>query len=185
MPPQTRTAGVLKAPPRRPDVLKDPARLRRGLDEMLSREKELVHRGPGDDAGVWLTKLAELDAQEERLLDLYLEGKLEADRYERRAAQIRESRRTVQDELARVEGAAARLERLEGDGDALLERYSRLVPERLDALEPGERNRVYRMLDLSVLARKDGGLELSWTLGADPCGDNEPPPPGSCRTRGR
>ena len=124
---------------------------RRGL-EMLRREKELVHRDPGDDVGVWLSKLAELDAQEERLLDLYLEAKLEADRYERRAAQIREARRTVQDELARVEARAARVERLERNRDALLERYSRLVPERLDALEPSERNRVYRMFDLSVLA---------------------------------
>ena len=118
-------------------------------------------------------------------MDLYLEGKLEADRYERRAAQIKESRRTVKDELARVEGEAARVERLERDRDVLLERYARVVPERLDVLGPSERNRVYRMLDLSVLAQEDGGLELRWTLGADPCGDSEPPPPGSCRTRGR
>jgi hypothetical protein len=42
------------------------------------------------------------------------------------------------------------VERLEREKEALLEQYSRMVPEHLDALEPSERNRVYRMLDLSV-----------------------------------
>ena len=77
------------------------------------------------------------------------------------------------------------MERLEREKEAPLEQYSRMVPEHLDALEPSERNRVYWMLDLSVLAQGDGDLELSWALGVGPCGDNEPPPPGGCRTRGR
>ena len=77
------------------------------------------------------------------------------------------------------------MERLEREKEAPLEQYSRMVPEHLDALEPSERNRVYWMLDLSVLAQGDGDLELSWALGVGPCRDNEPPPPGGCRTRGR
>jgi hypothetical protein len=35
---------------------------------------------------------------------------------------------------------------------------------------------MYKMLNLTVLANENGSLELKWTLGADPCGDNEPPP---------
>ena len=53
------------------------------------------------------------------------------------------------------------MERLEREKEAPLEQYSRMVPEHLDALEPSERNRVYWMLDLSVLAQGDGDLELS------------------------
>jgi hypothetical protein len=47
---------------------------------MLHRERALASRGPDVEEEVWLKKLSELEAQEERLLDLYLEGKLETDR---------------------------------------------------------------------------------------------------------
>ncbi len=68
------------------------------------------------------------------------------------------------------------VEQLERDKEALLNHYARIVPEQLDTLEPEERNRVYKMLDLTVLAHENGNLELTWALGADPCRDNEPPP---------
>ena len=107
------------------------------------------------------------------------------DRYERRLAQIRHSRQNVQDELARQKVKDDHVVRLERDREALLNHYAQIVPEQLDALEPEERNRVYKMLDLTVLAQENGDLELKWALGADPCRDNEPPPPDNCRTRGR
>jgi hypothetical protein len=56
----------------------------------------------------------------------------------------------------------------------VLNHYSRIVPERLDALEPDERNCVYKLLGLKVLARENGDFEVKWTLGGAPCGDNEP-----------
>jgi hypothetical protein len=143
---------------------------------MVKQEKALIYRGPGEDGRTWLKKLAELEIQEERLLDLYLENKLEMGRYERHLAQIKQSRKTVEDELARVEGRAAHVERLERDRDALLNYHSRIVPGHLDALEPDERNRVYKMLDLTVLAHENGSLELKWALGADLCRDNGPLP---------
>jgi hypothetical protein len=157
-------------------ILKDPTRLERGLDEMLEQEKALSSRGAGEDEETWLNKLAELEAQEERLLDLYLENKLDVDRYGLRVAQIKQSRKTIEDELAHLKDRAAHLEQLERDRDALLNHYSRIVTERLDALEPEERNRVYKMMDLTVLAYDNGDLEVKWALGADPCRDNEPLP---------
>jgi hypothetical protein len=167
------------------DVLKEPARLERGLAQMLEQEKALTATGPGEDGTTWLRKLTELETQEERLLDLYLENRLNMDRYERRLAQIRLTRKTAEDELARIKAKADHVEQLERDREALLNHYARIVPEQLDTLEPEERNRVYKMLDLTVLAHENGNLELTWALGADPCRDNEPPPPGSCRTRDR
>src|SRR5215203_2552392 len=110
---------------------------------MVKQEKALIYRGPGEDGRTWLKKLAELEVQEERLLDLYLENKLEMDRYERHLAQIYQSR---------------------------------IVPGHLDALEPDERNRVYKMLDLTLLAHENGSLELKWALSADLCRDNGPLP---------
>jgi site-specific DNA recombinase len=166
-------------------VLKDPARLELGLNRMIEQEKALVSRGPEDDSEAWLKKLAELEVQEERLLDLYLEGKLEMDGYEKRHAQINQSRSAVEKELERIKSRVARVDQLERDRDAVLNNYCRIVPEQLDALEPKERNRIYKMLDLTVLAHKNGSLELKWALGPDPCGDNEPLPPGNYRTRDR
>jgi hypothetical protein len=166
-------------------VLRDPERLRSGLDEMLNREKALSSRAPGEDEEQWIKKLSELEVQEERLLDLYLEGKLESDRYESRVTQLKRSRTTVQEELEHSRNRTARMERLEQDRDALLNYYSRIAVEHLDKLEPEERNRVYKMLGLKVLAREDGNLEATWVLGGSPCRDIEPLPPGSYRIRGR
>ena len=77
------------------------------------------------------------------------------------------------------------VERLEQDRDALLGHYSQIAVEHLDKLDPEERNRVYKMLDLKVLAQENGNLEVKWALGGDPCRDNEPLLPGSYRTPGR
>lgn len=74
-------------------ILKDPVRLERGLNEMLVQEKALTVRGSDEEEEVWIKKLAELETQEERLLDLYLENKLGVDRYEARAAQIKQARK--------------------------------------------------------------------------------------------
>jgi hypothetical protein len=152
---------------------------------MLKQEEALAPRRPDGDEEGWLKKLSELDAQEERLLDLYLEGKLEVDRYESRISQIKQSRRTIEDELESINNRAIHIERLKHDRDALLSHYSQIVPECLDALDPHERNRVYKMLGLRVLAYEDGKLEAKWTLGGDPCRDNATPLPDSCRTQGR
>ncbi len=53
---------------------------------------------------------------------------------------------------------------------------ARLPFEHLDNLEPEERNQVYMMLDLRVLAHEDGNLAVKWTLGGNLCRDDEPLP---------
>ena len=130
-------------------------------------------------------KLSDLEVQEERLLDLYLEEKLESDRYESRVSQLKRSRKTAVEELEHIRNRTSSLERLEQDRDALLSHYSQIAVEHLDNLEPKKRDRVYKTLDLKVLAHEDGNLEVRWTIGADLCRDNEPLPPGSSRTLGR
>ena len=55
-------------------------------------------------------------------------------------------------------------------------RHGQIAVEHLDNLEPEERNRVYKMLDLKLLAHEDANLEVKWTLGGNRCRDNEPLP---------
>src|ERR671912_94588 len=55
-------------------------------------------------------------------------------------------------------------------------RHGQIAVEHLDNLEPEERNRVYKMLDLKLLALEDGNLADKWTLGGNLCRDKEPLP---------
>jgi site-specific DNA recombinase len=166
-------------------VLKDPQRLRRGLDEMLDRERLSASRGPYEEEEVWIKKLSELEVQEERLLDLYLDGKLETGRYGARVSQFKQTRKTIEEELGRIRDRASHISRLEQDRDALLNHYSQITIDHLDKLEPEERNRVYKMLDLTALVHANSDLEIKWALGGDLCRDNVTLLPGSYRTGGR
>ena len=55
-------------------------------------------------------------------------------------------------------------------------RHGQIAVEHLDNLEPEERNRVYKMRDLKLLAHEDGNLAVKWTLSENLCRDNEPLP---------
>jgi hypothetical protein len=77
-------------------------------------------------------------------------------------------------ECPKSAGAGRYKEDSERSKAALLNHYARIVPERLDTLEPEEHNRVYKMQGLTVLAHGDGSLEAKWALGVGPCRDNEP-----------
>src|SRR5919112_1258810 len=54
--------------------------------------------------------------------------------------------------------------------------HGQIAVEHLDNLEPEERNRVYKMRDLKLLAHEDGNLAVRWTLGENLCRDKEPLP---------
>jgi hypothetical protein len=53
------------------------------------------------------------------------------------------------------------LAQLECNGDSLLESYADLVPEAIDALEPKERRRAYKMIGLEARLASDGSFEVS------------------------
>ena len=118
-------------------------------------------------------------------------GLMTLDELENRLKQIEETRETARAELAILEEGRQRLEELERDGEALMERYAGAVPEALENLLPEERHRVYRMLRLRVLAYLDFRLEVNGVLGSaqevclfeplsrPPPSQSWPPPAGS------
>ena len=55
-----------------------------------------------------------------------------------------------------------RLENLERSKDALVSYYASLVPKGLDELSSKERNRIYKMMRLSIFADRDGSLTADW-----------------------
>jgi hypothetical protein len=83
-----------------------------------------------------------------------------------------ESRRTAEQELEAIKGRQVRIEQLERDKDALLQQYSDVVPEALDALTAEERHHAYTMLQLDVLIHPDQGLEVSGAFAEGPLFSN-------------
>jgi hypothetical protein len=62
-----------------------------------------------------------------------------------------------------------RLQALECDRDALLRNYAEMMPEALDALQPEERHRIFKMLRLRVVAFPDGALAVLREEGQPDC----------------
>jgi site-specific DNA recombinase len=148
-------------------LLKDPRRLRAGLDEMIERERAGMRGDPGREAASWSQKLSEVEQERRGYLRLAAKGHLTDEDLERELAELEETRATAEEELRIVRGRKEALEELERDRDALLESYARMVPEALDSLSPEERRQVYAMLRLNVEVYADGRMEARGILSED------------------
>jgi DNA repair exonuclease SbcCD ATPase subunit len=82
------------------------------------------------------------------------------DELRERLGELEDTRKLARAELEAVAARRARVEDLERDRDVLLEEMAAAVPEALDGLSGEEKNRVYRMLRLSV-APSPYGYEVS------------------------
>ena len=144
------------------EILKDPERLRAGLDEMIERERGGGGRGdPAAEARTWTDKLAEVGRKRDGYLDLAADGIVGRDELRTKLAALEETRETAERELDALRRRTERLERLERDRDGLIETYASLVPGAIDALGSEGRHRVYKMMGLKALLGADGALELS------------------------
>jgi site-specific DNA recombinase len=129
-------------------LLKDPERLRRGLDEMIEQER----RG---------------------YIRLAAKGHMTDEELDEALAELGETRVTAEAELEAIRGRKEILENLERDREALLESYAEMTPEALDALTPEERRQVYGMLRLRVEVAADGTMEAQGILSENLCVYNE------------
>jgi hypothetical protein len=82
-----------------------------------------------------------------------------------RLEQLDETRKTAHKELEALKSRRETVEALERDRDTLLESYTGLVPEKLDALSPEKRHRIYKRLRLKAVASPGGVLEMVGVLG--------------------
>ncbi|HWS80272.1 MAG TPA: recombinase zinc beta ribbon domain-containing protein, partial [Rubrobacter sp.] len=145
-------------------LLKDPERLRAGLDEMIEQERAGTRGNPDQEAASWLEKLAEVEQERRSYLRFAAKGHMTDDELDEALADLEETRTTAEEELAAIRGRKEIIEELERDRDALLESYAQLTPEALDALTPEERRQVYGMLRLRVEVAADGTMEAQGIL---------------------
>ena len=153
-------------------LLKDPERLRTGLDELIERKRNELEGDPSQESKVWAQKLTEVNRKRERFQDMAAEGLITFDELRGKIAVLEETRETARRKLRELEVRRERLAELERNRESLMQRYAGMVPDALDTLSPDERHRVYKLLKLRVNLEADGTLEVSGTLGDI---RNEPP----------
>jgi site-specific DNA recombinase len=145
-------------------LLKDPERLRAGLDEMIEAERAAMCGDPEAEALAWLGRLSVLDRKRSRYQDMAAEGHITFDELGAKLRGLDAERATAERELGALKVRRSRLEDLERDKDTLLEEYASMVPEELDELTGEERHQVYRMLRLQVYVYPDGDLDVRGVL---------------------
>ncbi|MDQ3999527.1 MAG: recombinase family protein [Actinomycetota bacterium] len=148
-------------------ILKDPEKLEADLERMIEQERNGLRSGSGEEAEIWTKRLKECATQREKRLEQHVEGLITLDELKEKLNAIEESRKVAERELSRFKDLRAEISNLEKDKEALIESYANLVPEALDSLTPDERQQVYRMLRLRVMAHPDGTLEASGVPASD------------------
>src|SRR5215217_6101822 len=145
-------------------LLKDPERLRTGLDEMIEAERFGMRGDPETEALTWLSRITALDSKRSRYQDMAAEGHITFDELGAKLQALEADRATAERELEDLNLRRSRLEDLERDKETLLKEYARMVPEELDELTGEERHQVYRMLLLQVRVSPNGDLDVRGML---------------------
>jgi DNA repair exonuclease SbcCD ATPase subunit len=96
-----------------------------------------------------------------RYQEMAAEGLIDFKELRTRLSALEGTRKAAEQELRAFQRRTEHLARLERDRDSLLESYADLVPEAIDALEPEERRRAYRIIGLEVRLAPGGSLEIS------------------------
>jgi len=145
-------------------LLKDPEKLRDGLDTLITEERNRLSSDPDKQAKTWLEKLAEADRMRSGYQDLAAKGLMAYEELGEKLQALEETRNIAHKELESLKHHQEKVEQLERDRDTLLESYAGLVPASLDSLTPEERYHVYKMLRLKAVTNLDGGVEINGAL---------------------
>jgi hypothetical protein len=137
-------------------LLKDPERVRAGMERLIEQERAAACGDPEREARVWAEKLEECARLRSGYQDQQAAGHMTIEELGAKLKGLDETRRIAERELAAFEDSLRRAEELEADRDALLESYASMVPDALDELSGAERNTVYRMLRLEVKPTPEG-----------------------------
>ena len=154
-------------------LLKDPERLRAGLERLIEQERAAMRGDPEQEVKAWLEKLSEVDQERRGYIRLAAKRHITDEELADELAALDETRATAEREVEALQSRRKVIEELERDRDALLESYARMVPEALDQLKADERHHVYKMLRLRVLVHQDHSLEVSGVFGDSFVSENQ------------
>jgi site-specific DNA recombinase len=142
-------------------LLRDPERIRAGLDRLIEEERTNAGRDPERNAEYWSRKITEAEAERRGYHRLAVKGHMTDEELAAVLSELDEVWETAKRELEAARARGEALKRLEHDRDALMESYAGMVRERLENLAPEERHRIYKLLRLGVRFRPDWPLEIT------------------------
>src|SRR5215217_5978978 len=138
-------------------LLKDPERIRLGMDRLINEERETASRGdPHSTAKAWADKAAECARLRAAYQDQQAAGLMTLKELGSKLSELDEMRHHAERELSALQDHQERVEQLEEDRDALIKEMAETAPDGLDSLAGEERNKVYRMLRLEVTPTPEG-----------------------------
>jgi hypothetical protein len=88
-------------------LLKNPERVRRGLDEMIEQERAGMRGNPDKEAASWLERLSEVEQERRGYLRFAAKGHMTDKELDEALAELEETRMTAVEELAAI-GAGRR-----------------------------------------------------------------------------
>jgi hypothetical protein len=142
------------------DLLRQPERIKAGLDRLIEEERTGAQRDPEQEAEFWSKKIAEVEVERRGYQRLAVKGHMTDEELAAELAELDETRETAERELEAARARSETLERLQHDRNTMLESYARMAKEALETLTPEERHRIYKLLRLNVYARSDWPLEI-------------------------
>jgi site-specific DNA recombinase len=142
-------------------LLRDPERIRAGLDRLIEEERTNAGRDPERDAAFWSRKITEVDVERRGFHRLAVKGHMTDEELTAALSELDETRETAERELEATRARGEALQCLEHDRNALMESYAGMVRETLEGLTPEERHRIYKLLRLGVHFRPDWPLEIT------------------------
>jgi hypothetical protein len=142
-------------------LLRDPERIRAGLDRLIEEERTNAGRDPERDTEFWSKKMTEVEVERRGYHRLAAKGHMTDEELATALTELDETRDIAERELAAARARGEALVRLEHDRDALMESYAGVVSETLEDLAPEERHRIYKLLRLGVRFRPDWPLEIT------------------------
>jgi site-specific DNA recombinase len=157
-------------------LLKDPERLRVGIERMVADERKTV-RDPSRELRHWHGELEKVSQMRDGYLDQQAEGIISMTELKSKLAALEERRIVAERELEKLGRHEERIAALERDAEALIALYREQAREGLDLFTPQDRHDAYRTLGIHVMTYPDGSTELVGSVLVDVHGDNVRPKP--------
>jgi chromosome segregation ATPase len=141
--------------------MKSPEKLRAGLQRMIDLEREAFQSDPTQEARGWAHKVSEVERKRSGFQDMAAEGLITFEELRAKLENLEKTRKTAERELEALKNRSERIGQLERDRDALLSEYAGVIPQRLENFNPEDRHRLYKTLELALLADASGNLEAT------------------------
>jgi hypothetical protein len=150
------------------DYPKDAERLPIGLERYIEEERQAMSGDPEREARLLLKQVAEVEQERRGFLRLAARGSITDREFDEALAELEKTRKVAGRELDTLHARTERLANLELEAEALLEHYTEMTREGLEAYTPENRHDAYRALRLRITVNPDGGMEADRVFMLEP-----------------